>query len=655
MNDKLDGLFQKITERNCVPPLSFVRLANKVAASPDLILRNIFQLFYDMFFYYLGEGTNPHSDDPESSRFIIYDSSRLFENGTTPPFFADNLFVNELARHVAGFRKGRMQNQIFIFEGPYGGGKSTLLNRLLAMFEAYTKTEAGATYETVWRIKREMAERAITRTGSDSYLVSQLKALIPNSYEFSDENKKGCHPVDEYLEVPCPNHDSPILLIPKEHRAEFLDELIEHEGFKKKLFEQRQYEWVFKDSPCTICQSLYYALLDILGSPSEVFQMLFAKKCNFDRRMGIGIGVFNPGDQIPKVQVMSNDLLQKKLNALLGDSSRVKYLHSRHANTNGGIYALMDIKGCNKERMANLHGLISDGSHRIEEQLEERINSLYLAVTNPEDRENIADAPSFSDRITYIRVPYIRDYEVEVKVWEKVFGEEIRKIFLPGVLEAFAKVIISSRLKGSKVIFDWISSRTRYAHICDWDFLLLKMELYAGKIPKWLTDEDRKKFSPKVRRKFLSESESLREGGSGITGRDSIGLFGEFYSAHLAIRSGTGRLVTIGMVRDFFEKKFPGRQNSPIPENFLGLLISMYNYLTLQEIKEAFGSSNEEHISRKILNYLTAVNFELGTKAKCYFTKEDLEISDGMYGDVERVILGKTAGRGRILEFRKET
>ncbi len=50
----------------------------------------------------------------------------------------------------------------------------------------------------------------------------------------------------------------------------------------------------------------------------------------------------------------------------------MKYLFSRYANTNNGIYALMDIKAHNKERFANLHGIISEGVHKVEEIEEER-------------------------------------------------------------------------------------------------------------------------------------------------------------------------------------------------------------------------------------------------------------------------------------------
>ena len=92
----------------------------------------------------------------------------------------------------------------------------------------------------------------------------------------------------------------------------------------------------------------------------------------------------------------------------------------------------MDIKAHNKERFANLHGIISEGVHKVEE-IEENVNSLFLALTNPEDRENMGDAHYFTDRITCIKIPYVLDYNTEVKIYKNVFGDQIEKRFLPRV------------------------------------------------------------------------------------------------------------------------------------------------------------------------------------------------------------------------------
>ncbi len=83
---------------------------------------------------------------------------------------------------------------------------------------------------------------------------------------------------------------------------------------------------------------------------------------------------------------MSNEMLQHRLDSLLKDSNRVRYIFSNYARTNNGIYALMDIKSHNKDRLIELHNIISEGIHKVE-HIEENVDSLFLAVMNPEDVE----------------------------------------------------------------------------------------------------------------------------------------------------------------------------------------------------------------------------------------------------------------------------
>ena len=52
---------------------------------------------------------------------------------------------------------------------------------------------------------------------------------------------------EKYLEFLCPSHDHPILLIPKEYRKTFLNNLIKDNKFKNKLFHEKQYEWIFNE------------------------------------------------------------------------------------------------------------------------------------------------------------------------------------------------------------------------------------------------------------------------------------------------------------------------------------------------------------------------------------------------------------------------
>lgn len=629
-------------------PIPFESFLSQVTERPAALIRNVLQLFHDMVKAYVGTGVDEYPDDPETINYVDYDCTRLFVEGSDHPFFADRLFANRLIKQVENMRQGAQQNKIYIFDGPHGCGKSTFLNNLLTKFEEYANTEAGCRYETVWRINIEGLGSPSVSNETISIL-EKLFQLQKESHEAQyDRIKSRLIPKgdDQYLDIPCPSHDNPLLMIPKHRRRAFYDDLFENDAFKYTLFTNKEYEWVFSDIPCTICSSLFDALLQIVKDPKKVFEMIWARPYRFYRRLGSGISVFNPGDRPMKQVVLTNEMLQNRMNRLFGDSNQVHYLFSRYAKTNNGLYALMDIKSQNIERLIELHNIISEGVHKVQD-IEENVSSLFMALMNPEDKKNIQNIQSFSDRIVYINISYVLDHNTEVDIYRDIFGRHIDDAFLPRVLHNFARVIVSSRLSlRSEALLEWIGNPEKYKRYCDKNLQLLKMEIYTGYIPTWLTEEDRKRLTAKRRRRIIAESEN--EGKHGISGRDAIKIFGEFFTTFAK----EDNFIDMSTLCKYFRSKKDLRAS--IPDGFLDSLQHMYDYSVLQEVKEALYYYNEEQISVEIQNYMFAVNFELGTTVKCPYTNDKIEISEEYLKHFEKRILGNEAGNEVRHTFRKD-
>jgi predicted Ser/Thr protein kinase len=642
-------LNRKISEREQSQTIGFDEFLKILTARPTSVVRNVFQTFHDMIHGYVGVGVDEYPDDPESINYVNYDCTNLFVKDTDHPFFADRLFANRLINHVDAMKSSARQNKIYIFEGPPGSGKSTFLNTLLLKFEEYANSEAGMRYEVVWRLDRRLLAR-INETQLSSF-VDRLTNLL-DEYELGQadqlEMKKGEAYSSDYVEIPCPSHDHPLLLIPKRDRRTFFDELFKNDEFKWKLFTDKEFEWVFRETPCTICSSIFNALIQRMPTSMDIYRMIHARPYRFNRRLGEGITVFNPGDRPMKQNMITNEQLQRKIDVLLGDSNAVKYLFSSFAKTNNGIYALMDVKSHNAERLLELHNIISEGIHKVEE-LEENVKSLFIALMNPEDEKTIEGFPSFSDRIEFINIPYVMDLHTEVEIYRNTFGKHIDESFLPRVLHNFARIIIATRMnKKSPAMLEWIENPASYANYCDENLLLLKMEIYCGHIPPWLTEDDRKRLTAKRRRRIIDESE--QEGVTGFSGRDSIKLFNEFYSAH-ARKDG---LISMQSLISYFTK-WRTDLNEMLPEHFLDSVVKNYDYGVLQEVKESLYYYNEEQISRDLLNYLFALNFEAGAVTLCSFTNDKLEISEDFLRSIEGRLIGMDMVDDARLAFRRET
>ena len=653
LNRNMSGLEQRSA-------ISFEDFLSELTVRPMVVIRNVFQVFHDMMKAYVGEGYDEYSDDPESIHFVHYDCSKLFVEGSDHPFFADRLFANRLISLIEALKRGAQQNKIYLFKGPPGCGKSTFLNNLLMKFEAYANTDAGLRYEAVWRFDRKILGGL--RDFEAHPVLEKLSELLDSSYpelpdpttaseshnslQSSEAYMAANYLAGDFIEVPCPSHDNPILMIPKQHRREFFDDVFKNDEFKWKLSTEKEFDWVFRDNPCTICSSLYEALLNHLQSPQKVFDMLFARPYRFNRRLGEGISVFNPGDKPLRQNIMSNAILQRRINSLLRDSNQVKYIFSQYAKTNNGIYALMDVKSHNTERLIELHNIISEGVHKVED-IEENVNSLLLAVMNPEDEKNIQGFQSFLDRVEYINIPYVMDLSTEVEIYRNIFGKHIDESFLPRVLHNFARVVIASRLNPkSEALLEWIGDANKYRLYCDENLQLLKMEIYTGYIPEWLKEEDRKRLTAKRRRKIIAESEL--EGDHGISGRDSIKIFNQFYSAYAK----EDKLINMSDLCKFFTKIHKDVKDL-IPAGFLDSLLRMYDYTILQEVKESLYYYNKEQISRDIQNYLFAINFEIGSVETCTYTGDKLEINEEFLAGIERHLLGAKADSAQRIAFRK--
>ncbi|PLX27743.1 hypothetical protein C0583_00690 [Candidatus Parcubacteria bacterium] len=649
MNDKLrvslEVVKKGLSVQEGTKPITFNEFLERLALRPELLLRKASKYFADMFFSNIEASPDEYLGDSESINYIDYDMTKLFTGNSIVPFFPDRPFKNRLVRSMSFLESNSGQNVVFVFKGPPGCGKTTFINNLLKKTEEYSLSSEGERYEVVWRLKPESFGGY-----SDDFIYRAKKTgRIYGDFR------------EEVLEIPCPSHCNPFLLISPEKRKDFLRNLLSANDFER-ISTNHSFRWLFQKSACSICGQFLKALNMKVGNMDEILGMIYVRSFVMSRKYGIGISVWNPEDKGESRELIENAEAQMLLNALLKNSNLVRLEYPRYSDTNNGVYVLMDVKEYNLKRFTDLHSILSEGYCKVGSR-EEEIDTVFIAVLNPENevleirerepgsRSTFTDImeshdEAFDDRKIEIPINSVLVYRTEMEILKEVYGKDVEKRFLPRVFESFAKYIVSCRLNNkSQAMQEWIENRDRYLDYCDADMLLLKMEIYDGHIPNWLSDEDRKSFNAKLRRRLVDESAD--EGiVNTISTRKSIKMFQQL----LEENANTDKLVDMKFLIKFINKQARKVEevNLNPPEGFLDSLLNLYDFSVIQELREAMHMRNQKEIEKIVKNYFYVLNFldeELGTipvedrrVEKNPYTQEDCEIDESTLSRVDEVI-----------------
>jgi adenylate kinase family enzyme len=532
--------------------------------------------------------------------FRLY--GRIFAHGQVDPFFSDRLFANRFVNLFNTLDKGSTQNKIYVFRGPPGSGKSTFLNCFTNKVQQYVNEGNGTMYEVVWKLNNK-------------------------------------------LTIPCPSHDNPLLLIPRDKRKEVISELLkDNKELRDEIFNKKKYEWIFTTNPCTFCSSISQSLADKHG---DILPYLYVRQYRISKNLSEGISVFNDNDELPKFKAQPTEKIQEKLDEYFEEEGGgVKIDHSIYAKSNNGIYALMDLKDNNHYRFIGLRGIVSEGRHKVK-TIEEKVKSIFLIVTNPEDEKEIIDS-AMEDRKRVTKMNYVLVPKTQNKIFYKIYGEDKKEHFHPNVVDMFSRVLISTRMdrkRDDNVTLTWVDNSNSYSDICDDDLLILRQEVYNGIIPEWLSETDVQNFVYDIRKGIINMA--LNDGEEGISDRKAIEVFGNLLNYYK-----DDEYIGIKRVKNYFERVDTSLLEY-IPKGFLDAIERYYTYIISQEVKESLFIRNDEKIIKDLKNYLFSLNFSIGDRLTNPHTNDTFIVSDELFRKVENPVFGTSNEHIRNKVFKR--
>ena len=541
------------------------------------VARNAFQRVYDMILSYGSESFTQFKQD-----YIRY---HFF--GDPVDHGADAIYGLErpLVQLVDFFKSAAQgygtERRILLLHGPVGSSKSTMARLLKKGLESYSKLDAGKCFTYSWRLPRQTGD--------------------------GDEG-------EHYLD--CPMHEEPLLLIPREARADVLESINEKlpDGKKIRLYGE----------PCPFCRKIHAELLDLYGGDwkksmdhVKVRRLILSEK---DRR---GIGTFQPKDEKNQDSTeLTGDINYRKIAEYGSDSDPRAFNFDGELNVaNRGIVEFIEVLKLDVAFLYDLLGASQEHLIKPKKFAQTYIDEVILGHTNEPEYKKLQGnemMEAFRDRTIKIDVPYNIRLNDEVKIYLKDFGpERVKGVHIaPHTIEVAAMWAVLTRL-----------AEPKKAGITK----MQKMRLYDGKSVEGFTEDSIKEL----------KEEAPREGMQGISPRY---IQDKISNALVSHQAQLEKAINPFMVMNELEgglshhSLITDEELKKEYKELLAVVREEYEDIIKGEVQKAI-SADEDAIRRLAANYIESVRaYTQHERVRNRYTGRDEEPDERLMRSIEEKI-----------------
>jgi len=549
----------------------------ELAQENPTIARNAFQRMYDMVLSYGSESFTQFKQ--EYNRYHFF--ADPIDNGADAIFGLERPLMQLVDFFKSAAQGYGTERRILLLHGPVGSSKSTIARLLKKGLENYSKTDAGKCYTYSWRLPR-----------------------------LSGDGDEGEHFLD------CPMHEEPLLLIPREARADVLESINENlpDGRKIRLYGE----------PCPFCRKVYAELMDMYGGEwkkaidhVKVRRLILSEK---DRR---GIGTFQPKDEKNQDSTeLTGDINYRKIAEYGSDSDPRAFNFDGELNiANRGIVEFIEVLKLDVAFLYDLLGASQEHLIKPKKFAQTYIDEVILGHTNEPEYKKLQGnemMEAFRDRTIKIDVPYNIRLSDEIKIYNKDFGpDRVKGIHIaPHTIEVAAMWALLTRL-----------AEPKKAGISK----MQKIRLYNGKSEEGFTEDSIKEL----------KEEAPREGMQGISPRYIQDKISNALVSHQAVLE---KSINPFMVMNELEgglshhSLITDEELKKEYKELLGIVREEYEDIIKGEVQKAI-SADEDAIRRLAANYIESVRaYTQHERVRNRYTGRDEEPDERLMRSIEEKI-----------------
>src|SRR5690349_14362946 len=347
------------------------------------VARNAFQRVYDMILSYGSEDFTQFKQEYKRYKFF----GDPIENGADAIYGLERPLIQLVDFFKSAAQGYGTEKRILLLHGPVGSSKSTMARLLKKGLENYSRTEPGKCFTYSWRLPRR---------GGDG-----------------DEG-------EQFL--PCPMHDEPLLLVPREVRHDVLEAINDKlpDGKKNRLYGE----------VCPFCRKVTADLMDAYdGDWKKVMEHVKVKRLILSEKDRRGIGTFQPKDEKNQDSTeLTGDINYRKIAEYGSDSDPRAFNFDGELNiANRGIVEFIEVLKLDVAFLYDLLGASQEHMIKPKKFAQTYIDEVILGHTNAPEYKKLQGnemMEAFRDRTIKIDVPYNIRLDDEIKIYMKDFAPD---------------------------------------------------------------------------------------------------------------------------------------------------------------------------------------------------------------------------------------
>ena len=558
---------------------------NVVEKSPDKEIRPSYNYLLDMLKSF---GTN------DEGQYTLFET----DHPDSPPVYGQNKTQNAIVQNLANFSEEGFNNKFILLVGPNGSSKSSLVRKFMKGAELYSQTQEGALYTFSWVFPIDTFVKGSLGL-SNTPTQTDLK-----SYAYLEDKD-----VNAILTSELKDH--PLLLIPLEHRQAFIEEQLKD---MPSILESVKKSYLFKGDLSKRNRMIYDALLkNYKGKHSEVLKHIRVERFTISKRYSTASVTIEP--QIHVDARMQQITMDKRLASLPPSlqSLNLFSLQGEIVMANRGILEYSDLLKRPLDTYKYLLMTMESATVNLQGILTE-LDIFFIGTSNEVHLAAFKQHPdfnSFKGRFSFIRVPYLLDYQEEMKIYQtQIEGLKDKTTFEPHALKALCLFAVMSRLRSP------LAKNYKEKKLSDIAASLTPLEktLYLSEksMPDRL-DSESKQILKQGFYEIMEEyaNENLYEGKFGLSPRDMKNIIYKIAPLHknitfVEIIEYLERLITKKNDYDFLNMSPQGDFHHAA--RFITLLHEYFMNIFDSELRDSLGLVDDRSYDDYVKRYIENVN-----------------------------------------------